>query len=467
MTSPSTGIATTIDDVGDDFLQNIIGRLPAVSFASAACVSRSWNRVCNRVLCRPKLSSACFTAYSIEVAVEEVVNKVLSEPIRPHFAIASVGYLFDLQLAHQLISAKLGSKIPVITNHHNGCMGRDASSNEYEQVYATDDGHFHVGDETETVMLVIGFLPGIKVKTVPLLKQIQVPDAVMIDKFVRDIMEFSDAISGCKSPAAIIMFYLNHDMQAVMEKLDYALSLETVIVGEHVDSTRHTSGITASVEFASDVALVFVVDKKKPPGIGETHFHAVMSSGLLSVGPAYEVASVKKDGHCTFLTARREGSDESLSGYAILNQADEAASKEFSCSDNEEGLYIAGGAKTGDTFRVYFPDTTAAVSSVASVSNHLRSFKQGSTTGGDKREVFGGLIFASYCRGESYFDQPNFVSSPFLDNFPGVTLGGTFNDNQIWRGNLTAYVNESQQKLGRYVGLHEWGDAYLIMSYTP
>lgn len=34
----------------------------------------------------------------------------------------------------------------------------------------------------------------------------QEPLAVMIDKFVIDIREYSTSISGCRSPAAIIMF---------------------------------------------------------------------------------------------------------------------------------------------------------------------------------------------------------------------------------------------------------------------
>ena len=44
--------------LNDDVLQNILARLPALSFASATCVSKLWNRVCNRVLSRPKFASA-------------------------------------------------------------------------------------------------------------------------------------------------------------------------------------------------------------------------------------------------------------------------------------------------------------------------------------------------------------------------------------------------------------------------
>lgn len=49
----------SIDDIGEDLIQNVLCRLPAQSFASAACVSRFWNSICNRILfSSPKLSSA-------------------------------------------------------------------------------------------------------------------------------------------------------------------------------------------------------------------------------------------------------------------------------------------------------------------------------------------------------------------------------------------------------------------------
>jgi hypothetical protein len=49
-----TGLAL----INDDLLHNILLRLTATSFASAACVSKSWNLLCNRILSRPKLASA-------------------------------------------------------------------------------------------------------------------------------------------------------------------------------------------------------------------------------------------------------------------------------------------------------------------------------------------------------------------------------------------------------------------------
>ncbi|KAJ0579725.1 putative F-box domain-containing protein [Helianthus annuus] len=237
MTSP-----TSIDDLNIDLLGNIVGRLPAVHFASADCVSRSWNRACRRVLSRPKLSSACSFNPDLEVAVESVVNKVLSEPIRPHFAIASACREIDFPRTHQLITKKLGSKIPVITNCSRGVIGRDAISDEFDEKPS---------------------------------------------KFVKKITAFSTFISGCISPAAIIMFSFKHT------------------IGGHYDA----------------VALVFVMDRNKPPGIGETQFHAALSSGLLPIGHAYKVTRVKDNGFQTWFIARREGSQELLDANTIWNLA--------------------------------------------------------------------------------------------------------------------------------------------------
>ncbi|KAJ0613828.1 hypothetical protein HanRHA438_Chr02g0050991 [Helianthus annuus] len=133
-------------------------------------------------------------------------------------------------------------------------------------------------------MLIVGFLPGLKVTILPLLNQIQEPEALMIDEFVTDIREFSTSVSGCNSPAAIIVFgdHYYSCMRDVIEKLDYAMSPETVIVGDALSKFRCTSD--AEFGTSAAVALVFAVDRNKPPGIGETQFHAVLSSGLSPVG---------------------------------------------------------------------------------------------------------------------------------------------------------------------------------------
>lgn len=61
--------ATPFALMTDDLLLNILSRLPALSFASAACVSKSWNRLCNRVLSRPKLATALSLDPSPQVGV--------------------------------------------------------------------------------------------------------------------------------------------------------------------------------------------------------------------------------------------------------------------------------------------------------------------------------------------------------------------------------------------------------------
>lgn len=53
--------------VNEDIMQNIFSRLPATSFASASCVSKSWNKACNRVLSKPKLASALSINPSLHV----------------------------------------------------------------------------------------------------------------------------------------------------------------------------------------------------------------------------------------------------------------------------------------------------------------------------------------------------------------------------------------------------------------
>lgn len=525
MTSPSSSRTfppTTIDLIGEDLLQNIVARLPAVSFASAACVSRSWNLVCDRVLCRPKLSSACSFNPSLQVAIEEVVNKVFLEPIRPHFVIASIGPSFDLHLAHQLITAKVGSKVPVITNDPSGIIGRDAFSNEFKEIQweitEEDDepGEPVVLSESanRAVMLLVGFLPGMKVEAIPLLKQVDVrtlePKAVMIDKFVTDIRNFSTSISGRKSPAAIIMFSeFEVGMKTVMEKLDYAMSPDTVIVGDSGCQFLHHNGrttnmTTAEEHIAAAVGLVFAVDRNKPPGMGETQFHAILSTGLSPIGPTYKAASVreKPNDSLTWLTARREGLRENIDGETILNQVYDqlgeriqfptfyiGVTKRRKCSigndkvrwmtslsfhevlgDNQEYLIVGDvGIKTGDTFRFYHSDSATALSSNTTVSNQLESLKEAGPTNGNKPEVFGGLMFTCCGRGDSFFGKSNIDSSPFLDNFPGATLAGTFCGGEVGRGDLTPYVKESQDQELKSVRccLHAYSAVYLVMSFTP
>ncbi|KAJ0804310.1 putative F-box domain-containing protein [Helianthus annuus] len=489
------GTAATIDIIGEDLLHNIFSRLPATSFASAACVSRSWNVVCERVLSRPKLASACSSNDSLEVAVKDVVDKVLSEPIRPHFAIASIGNSFiqdydveeSLEEAHYLITQSLGSNIPVITNSTLGIIGRDAFSDEFKET------QWRRGEEDNAIILTVGFLPGIKVTTIPLL--MKNPITFMMKKFVTDIREFSTSVSGCSSPAAIMMFADQYRVGLidVAEKMGYAMSQKTVIVGDYSSPFRYSNCPDA---WSVGAALVFAVDRNKPSGIGETQFHAVLSSGLSPVGPTYEAASVLEKSNSIWISARREGWGQNIDAEAIRNQVYDqlgdrnknrklyiGVTKKGKCGQEKVGRMTSlafyevrrnnrkyffvseKGVNLGDTFRFYRLDSTAARSSVTAISSHLRSFNRRSnnTTGGDKQEVFGGLIFS--CCGARFFGEPNIDSSPFLDNFPGVTLGGAFCKRVIGRGVLTPYAKESQEQKAMQCRVQARGAVYFIMSY--
>ncbi|RDX82443.1 F-box/LRR-repeat protein, partial [Mucuna pruriens] len=47
-----------ISRLNDDMIYNILARLPALSFATAACVNKTWYRVCTQILFHPKFVSA-------------------------------------------------------------------------------------------------------------------------------------------------------------------------------------------------------------------------------------------------------------------------------------------------------------------------------------------------------------------------------------------------------------------------
>ncbi|KAK9071038.1 hypothetical protein SSX86_009606 [Deinandra increscens subsp. villosa] len=509
---PTRSSSSSIDDLGMDLLENILARLPSVDFAYADCVSRSWNHVCSRrVLCRPKLSSACSMSRSLGVAVEDAVNKVLLEPIRPHFAIASV-FQFDLDEAHQLINAKLGSKFPLIT------VGRRdaASSNESKEtrVYTWKDcsikaafDHSHLWQTGKGgIMLTIGFVPGLKLQSIPLLKQGS--GALMIDKFMTDIREFS---RGPHSPATILIFTEPKvGMDAVMQKLGINIhmrlsllrilpchrKLPLLVITACIVILMEVQGKRNSPAAAA-VSLVFVMDTNKPAGIGKTEFHVQLSSGMLPTGPVFAAASIKN--RCrlsTTVVARADGPCENLDGgTTAINQAYTALerlydttlpseiyigiTKRRKCSSiggmtslafydmvccSPEYLSIQntdmGVIETSDTFRLFYKDPTTVA---ANVSNGLRSYKQWSTTRGDKWEVLGGLVFTSSYRGGKSLDQPNVDTSLFFDNFPTATLGSTFYGPVFGRGN----VEESQDHKSLCCYMHEYCGAYLILSYAP
>ncbi|XP_042504839.1 F-box/LRR-repeat protein At5g63520 isoform X2 [Macadamia integrifolia] len=511
--------------IEEDTLRNVLSRLPASSFASAACVSRSWNRVCNQILSRPKLLSALSLNPLLEVAVKEAIDKVLSEPIRPHFAIACVGRKFSLKKTHRLVTESLSSRIPIVVSEAGGIIGSDAVSNEFREVKWGKDDWDAVHNSQQNInlgiVLIVGFVPGLKVSAVPLLRPMDEPLPVpLIDKFVTDIKDYASSVSGCTSPEAILMFASQHsDMKPVLDKMDYAFSQETVIAGDECGCFLYSSGtefevIGGSKEYfscknteeqmyqnkkCSAVGIVFAKDRGNSPDGGEIHFHLALLTGMSPVGSTYKGASVRvtKDKESTWLTARREGSKEKFDGRRILDDIDDEIQSDISCDDfyigvtrrrkcfigsekasaDEEYLYVKGdGIKTGDSFCFYHPNPEAALTIRDSVYEKFRNLKQdwgskgchivsGAIASGDKKEVCGGLIFSCYGRGESFFGRQHVDSSVFLENFPGAPLAGMFCFGEIGRGSTIMNRDDIQSQYSKCF-LHVYSSVCFMLLHT-
>ncbi|KAL5792522.1 hypothetical protein ACOSP7_001116 [Xanthoceras sorbifolium] len=416
----------------EDILQNILARLPAVHFASAALVCRLWNQICNRILSRPKLRTALSVNSSLQVAVQEVLDKVLSEPIRPHFAIAFLGLSYNLADIHRLITQKLGSKIPIITNAADGMIGIDARTNEIREtkwdLHEEDGDPNNYGGPSDSVsyhhinycgiVLVVGCVPGLKVETIPLLRSSKDaismrprgPKVEMIDQFLMDIKEYTSSVSDCTSPEAIIMFGDQRvDLNPVLAQMDNNLRSETVIVGDASgcflfksgDNSKTCIGNSHSIDA---VALIFVKDVSSNVG-GQIRFHVKMSNGLLPFGPKLKIASVYLDNQDqSWLTARIVGRPEILDtrGFCIdvrreikdrnpsfyigvthkkaepqqLGSRPYLAFHEVVREAENWSFAVDGvGIKPGDSFVFYHTDFNTAVSSNSNLYNDFKILK--------------------------------------------------------------------------------------------
>ncbi|KAJ6672224.1 SKP2-LIKE FIST C DOMAIN FIST DOMAIN N-TERMINAL ISOFORM 1 [Salix viminalis] len=479
---------TSFASINEDLVQNIVRRLPASSFASAACVSKSWNQICNQILSKPKFASACSLNKDEKVALEEVVNKVLSEPIRPHFAIANViGSEVDLSEKLDFLATKLGSQTPIVVSCASGIMGRDAVTGEHREVMLEE---YWVDGESNScfgIILTVGFLPGLIVDAIPLLQPRKVHQPALVDEFVMNIRHYAASVSGWASPVGIILFGDDGaDQKPVMEKLDHAMSRDTVIVGEERTQFLYQSGVRSrndyrrSEYFPAAVALVFARDRDKPRG------------------------------HTTLLTARREGEQEILDGQRILDDINNELVDQIGRPDlyigvteqrkcligseksrvltflvfhgvtggDQENLFADGdGIRTGDYFQFYHSDPTSALSSCSEVSKNFRKLKldwssrnylqAGVSDNVCNQEVVGGFVFSCCGRGESFFERCNVDSSPFLDNFPGVPMAGVFCRGEIGRGFSSLDADEGPEERALHRCLHVYSTAYLLVSYTP
>lgn len=455
--------------------------------------------------------------------MNDVIDKVLACPIRPQFVIASIGPAFDLDEAHRLIAGRFGSQIPVITSISQGIFGQNATTNEFEEVQwdtfdDDEEAHADLGNEIHGALLTVGFLPGLAIDLIPLSKT-RGNQVLMIDDLVLSVRERSFSRSGSASPVGILLFSdEDTDIKLVLEKFDYAFSTETVIVGDGGSQFlyRGETAINPSNNKAASsaaVALLFSRDRGKPPGVGETQFHVMLSTGISSIGPTYKAVSVRErsSDYSTWLTAKREAVHGSLDGQTILDQIyDElgghnncpvlyvGVTKRRKCSigqekpswisthefhevlrGDEEYLYVHGvGIRSGDSFRFYHASSDLARASCNTVANNFRHLKQllnyerddhtnSNSVAMHKKPVFGGIMFACCGRGKLFFGEPNVDGLPFLENFPGVNFSGTYCTGEIARADLSSYEQGSQEHCSIRCNLHVFSTVYLVMSYTP
>ncbi|EOA13285.1 hypothetical protein CARUB_v10026315mg [Capsella rubella] len=461
-----------IASINDDLLHNILLRLPAKSFAFASCVNRSWNSLCNRILSRPKMVSAFSRNPNQTRAGEEVLDKVLSEPIRPHFVIANIT-CGNMEETLTLITERVGSRVPIIVSVVAGILGKEAcndNAGEVKHHVTTDDGLSVVANFA--ILLTIGYLPGMKVDVIPAI-QAKGEDT--------------------------------HATEPILQKLDYAMPAETIIVGDQTCEFLHKRGNEPrNVQLHKDdsrvfAGLVFARDRHRPTQAGRIQFDAAISRAMSSVDLRYKAANVRvsRRPRCpsTLLTAKRGGEAEVLNGDQILDDINDFLGNQIWENDpylgvikrrkysigleekpkimaslvfhqvtgaDEQDLLVNGAEiKTGDYFQVYLPDLKVAEASLNAVSSQLRNLQSKP----NKPEVVGGFAFVGSRRGDSFFGRQNADCTPFLENFPELPFGGIFCNGEIGRS-LFVEDGEEKKEVSIRRCLHVYSSVYLIVSYT-
>ncbi|CAH8347633.1 unnamed protein product [Eruca vesicaria subsp. sativa] len=490
-----------IVSMNDDLLQNILLRLPAKPFAFASCVNRSWNIVCNHILSRPKLVSAFSRNPNQLKAAQEVLDKALSEPIRPDFVIANMTS-GKMEETLSLITKRVGSRVPVVVSLVGGVLGKEACNDKAGEVTLYDEG-----PQSFAILLTVGYLPGIKVDVIPVIQAKEETEAMIGDRFVMDIRNFVSAVSDQAAPACLMLFGEGtYATEPIIRKLDYAMPPETIIVGNQKGEFLHKrANESRNVQLPHKdesrvlAGLIFARDRHKPIQAGRVQFHTAISRGVSSVDLSYKVANAiygLPKCPATLMTAKRIGEAEVLNGNQIL---DDIEANQLGNPLKEPGLYIGvikrrkyyvgleqkpkimsslvfhevtgadeqyllvsgAGIKTCDQFQPYIPDLKVAEASLSDVSSQLRNI----VSKPNKREVVGGFVFAGIGRGESFFGRLNADSSPFLENFPELRFGGVFCDGEIGRS-LSGEEGEEKEESCRQRCLHVVSSVYLIVSYA-
>ncbi|KAE8681397.1 hypothetical protein F3Y22_tig00111330pilonHSYRG00568 [Hibiscus syriacus] len=263
-----------------------------------------------------------------------------SEPIRPHFVIASVGPGFEFNDVLQFMLENFGSRAPIILSSVRGILGRDALTHDFREVEWTDNSDEEVHVNTG-IVLTVGFVPGLKVDVIPLLRKktnmeifALLPDYAMStetiivgdERGIRNI-EFHFALSNVVSAIRP-----KHKAASVRVQDSYTITWLTARRGQHE--------ILGGQQMLEDINAL----------LKNIEFHFVLSNVVSAIRPKHKVASVRvQDSYTiTWLTARR-GQQEILGGQQMLediNNAWSPPSKDF-LKFNVDGAMKADGSAGG------------------------------------------------------------------------------------------------------------------------
>ncbi|KAM1739609.1 hypothetical protein ACFX11_015303 [Malus domestica] len=493
-TDREQGVFSRVDD---DILQNILGRLPGVAFASAACVNTTWNKNCSHMLSRPKFASALSLNSDLHNAIDEVLVEIFSKPIRPDFVVAYIGTNFSLEETHQLITEKIGSGISIITNRAMGLIGTDVETHNLREVNCAHGNSARNPEINGGLVVSVGFVPGLKVEIFPLPSPRHAPHLLMMEHFVRDILSYS----GPLPPSCMMMFGDKHfDMNLVVAALDAIMPDKTAIVGDASASFMYTrrnetGNYSSDLFYIAGAALVFVKDQHKPDYMGEIEFHVTLSPGLMPFGPQIKtISSYETPTHSSWISAvmsefegvfidshtiLRElrsqlGMSDIYAGVTKRRQYHNGAGPPVSMTTlnfhevrGGYGDYIlvdGVGIQPDDVFFFYHSDAATAMNTVDYASDNLQTLVHNDSD--IQREVFGGFIFSSNKRDISLFNRCNVDCKSFADNFPGVPVAGMFGNGEIACGALLG--EEENQELGHpRCCVHACSSVYLAMTYVP
>ncbi|KAH9298129.1 hypothetical protein KI387_029811, partial [Taxus chinensis] len=356
------------DCLSEDVMNLIMERLPAKSAASAACVCRAWSRSAAKLLSSPNFITAVSFNPIFEEAMDEVMGKILSKPIRPNFAIAFAGQKFSLSRISTFLKENLGSRTPTIACFATGIIGPDAVNSEQKEVKWQQPAYemsraaqCRIIAEQHGLVVTIGYFPGLEIEAIPLCNSSAESE---LKCFVANVVNYTSSVSENEHPLAMILLAdPQTNVRCILESLEEGLQGDTIIMGglaaEHdgaclsfnsrENSKKDVKNQSCNIYIETStskkcwkdgkaqkecpatydaVALVFAKRKNDYLKSAIIHFSPAVSAGISPVGPIYKAVSVrlsKDDAErqtSTWLTCRKQGMPAELDGQSVLDDLD-------------------------------------------------------------------------------------------------------------------------------------------------